>query len=185
VRLFVAVYPPPAALAHLDAALAPCTPDWPGLRWAPVEQWHLTLAFLGEVPDDRVDGLAERLARAAGRTPAMRLRLARFGAFPSARRARVCWAGVEGDVEPLRLLAARASAAARRAGIDVDDKPYRPHLTLARPRRPPLDVSGLAAAVGDYAGPWWPADAVRLVRSHLGAQVRHESLAAWSLSYQA
>ena len=206
VRLFVAVYPPAEVLADLRSVLAPVRAEWPALRWSPEEQWHLTLAFFADVDEARVGALAERLGRAAARCAPMWLRLARFGAFPSARRARVCWVGVEGapDAEPplaadgaagdggeaprpdavaeLRQLAARCAAAGRRVGIEVDDKPYRPHVTVARPRQPPLDVSPLVEAFAGHAGPPWLAGEVRLVRSHLGAQVRHEPLAAWRLS---
>jgi 2'-5' RNA ligase len=177
VRLFVAVYPSPEAVAHLDAALDPVRGDWPGLRWVPAEQWHLTLAFLGEVAERLVEPLVERLGRAAARAGPMRLSLGGFGAFPSGRRARVCWMGVDGAVAPLRDLATRVGAAARHTGIEVDTKPYRPHLTVARPRRPPLDVGSLVKPWSAYRGPAWVAGEVSLVRSHLGAHVRHEKLA--------
>ncbi|MFL6139796.1 MAG: RNA 2',3'-cyclic phosphodiesterase [Frankiaceae bacterium] len=180
-RLFVAIHPSAEAAAHLDAALEPVRADWPGLRWAPVDQWHLTLGFLGEVGERLVGPLSERLGRAAARTPALELSLTSLGAFPAARRARACWAGVAGAVGPLRELADRVGAAARRTGIEMDGKPYRPHLTLARPRRPPQDVTALAERLSGYAGPAWTATELRLVRSHLGAQVRHETLRRWSL----
>jgi 2'-5' RNA ligase len=85
---------------------------------------------------------------------------------------------VRGDVEELRRLAARCVAAGRRIGAAGDDKPYRPHLTVARPRRPPLDVSEVVEALADHDGPPWVAHEIRLVRSHLGALVWHECLAA-------
>lgn len=180
-RLFVAIDPSPAAVAHLDDALRPHIGAGPLLRWSPHEQWHLTLAFLGDVDDGRLPELVERLGRAAHRSPAFTVALAGLGAFPSVRRGRVCWVGVTGDTEPLRLLAARAGAAARRTGIDVSAAPYRPHLTVARPKRPPADLTPLAEALAGYAGPAWPVTELRLVRSHLGAHVRHETVQRWPL----
>ena len=88
-RLFVAVQPPQNALKELDAAVAPLRSAWPDLRWAGQDRWHLTLAFLGEVADTRLDGLRERLARAASRHNEMRVRIGRGGAFPSPARARL------------------------------------------------------------------------------------------------
>src|SRR5260370_4014722 len=82
-RLFVAVTPPRAALAELDAGAAALRADWPGLRWAGLDKWHVTLAFLGEVADERLADLRTRLARASGRHHALRLRIGRGGAVPS------------------------------------------------------------------------------------------------------
>src|SRR5262245_6592339 len=96
-RLFVALTPPDDVLAELDAAVAPFRPDWPDLRWASVDRWHVTLAFLGEVHEPRLDGLQERLERAARRHHALMLKVGRGGAFPSPGRARVLCAHVSGE----------------------------------------------------------------------------------------
>ena len=68
----------------------------------------------------------------------MRLRVAGAGRFGSVRRPQVFWAGLDGDVEPLVELAGRLASAARGLGLPVEDRPFRPHLTLGRwaPRRP-------------------------------------------------
>lgn len=181
-RLFVALDPSAAAVGALDAALAPLRAGWPQLRWSPVQQWHLTLAFLGEVPERRVEPLADRLARAAARAQPLSLRLTGAGTFPrQPAKARVLWAGVEGDVDATTRLAARCAAAARRTGIEVTDQPYRPHVTLARPRRPPADLTALTDRLSSYAGVGWTVRSVRLVRSHLGPETTHETLLAWPL----
>src|SRR5690606_7451066 len=99
--------------------------------------------FLGEVDEGRRAELERRLARAASRHSAQRLRIAGAGTFGSARRSRVLWAGVEplsdddeaGDPLPLRRLAESVRAGARRAGIEVDSR-FRAHLTLARAKTP-------------------------------------------------
>lgn len=182
-RLFVAVHPPYAVVSALDTAVTPLRAESPSLRWTAPEQWHLTLAFLGDVDARRLDGLRTRLARAAGRTPALELSFRGAGAFSARRRARVLWVGVAGDVDPLRLLAARAGAAARRTGIAVEDRAYRPHLTLARARRDPVDVSALVADLEEYAGPAWRADDLRLMHSVVGpGGASHELVEAWPLA---
>ena len=140
-RLFAALSPPPDVLAELEAAVAPLRPDWPGLRWASRDRWHVTLAFLGQVDPARLDGLAVRLERAAARHQSQRLLIGRSGAFPSPSRARVLIAHVEsadGDRARLAALAASVAAGARRAGAPPPDegRRYRPHLTLARSQQP-------------------------------------------------
>ena len=63
-------------------------------RWASAEQFHVTLAFLADVEERRIDDLAERLGRAAAASvPRSRRAIAGGGAFPNAARARVLWAG--------------------------------------------------------------------------------------------
>lgn len=179
-RLFVAVDPPADAAQHLHAALTPVRETWPALRWAEPATWHLTLAFCGEVDERAADDLGTRLVRAAHRQGPLTLRLARGGAFPRPARAGVLWIGLAGDVQPLVRLAASTTAAARRSGIDVDERRFRPHLTVARVN-PAEDLRGAVAALDDYTGPDWTASEMHLVRSHLGPHVVHERVATYAL----
>lgn len=182
-RLFVAVEPPDAALAELQDAVAPLRATAPELRWTGTASWHLTLAFLGEVDDTVLPGLSARLERAANRHPPQRLAIAGGGAFPSARRAQVLWAGIESDARALGSLAASVAAAARRAGAPPPDehRKYRAHLTLARCREP-ADVSGLTQVLAGFAGTAWTAESIHLIRSYTSAgPPRYEDLACWPL----
>ena len=188
-RLFVAVDLPDDAVADLRAALAPVRAGWPTLRWGDPATWHLTLTFCGEVDERTADNLASRLERAARRHQPIDLAVAGAGAFPRATRAGVFWTGVTGEVDALRRLANSTSAAARRAGIAVDERRYRPHLTLARVS-PPGDLRALVDALSSYAGPPWTAREIHLVRSRLGAgegrRAAHDRLATFPLGgYQA
>jgi len=184
----VAVTPPQAALAELEAAVAPLRPEWPGLRWASAERWHVTLAFLGQVDESRLDGLRERLDRAAGRHQALQLRIGRGGAFPSAGRARVLCAHISGEpaaLERLRGLASSVAAGARRAGAPPPDegRRYRPHLTLARCRQP-SNLKSLVESLGDFAGNSWDASEVELIVSKTGPQPSYQTIGSWPLRAQ-
>jgi 2'-5' RNA ligase/MFS family permease len=149
VRTFVAVRPPPAAVDHLRSSL----PAWPS---AP-ERWHLTLAFLGEVPDPAA--LAPELAAVcAGHRP-LDLRLAGSGTFG---RGGPVWVGVEGDRVGLSALAGDVAQACRHAGVDVERRPYRPTSPSAAAAGPD------PAAPAAYAGPSWTGDRGELVASRLG-----------------
>lgn len=179
-RLFVAVDPPAAEVAALDRSLGARDP---AVRWVPPAQWHVTLVFCGEVAEDVVPDLRARLARAAARTEPLSLQLAGAGTFPrQAARARVLWVGLHGDVPELTRLAERCAAAARRSGIDVEERPFRPHLTLARARRDAVDARPLVDRMSSYAGEPWQVSTFRLVRSHLGASVRHETVDEFALA---
>ena len=89
------------------------------------------------------------------------------------------WAGLDGDVEPLVALAERLADAARGLGLPVEDRPFRPHLTLGRwPPRGPAD-GALPERLTGYRGPAWPVTDMRLIESHLGRAAPYETVAAW------
>ena len=162
-RTFVAVRPPARALDDLRAVL----PAWPS---AP-ERWHLTLAFLGEVADPAA--LAPALAAVCATHAPLDLRLAGSGTFG---RGGPVWVGVGGDRAGLTGLAAAVAEACRGLGVEVERRPYRPHLTVGRRGRP--DPARLAA----YAGPSWTAAEVELVASRLGPTVEHRVLDRFPLT---
>lgn len=182
----MAVEPPGAALDELEQAVAPLRAAGPELRWTARASWHLTLAFLGEATEDILPDLTVRLERAARRHPAQRLAIAGGGAFPSARKAQVLWAGFSSDEKALGSLAASVAAGARRAGAPPADerRKYRPHLTLARCRAA-TDLSAVTAELAAFAGTAWTAQSIHLIRSHLSAgPPRYEDLANWPLQGQ-
>jgi 2'-5' RNA ligase len=187
------VRPGAGALADLDRTLTGLRLLPGGPRWADPSTWHITLAFLGEVADPRVDPVAAEVGRAvAAAGPAagrpFRLRLAGAGTFPARGAPRVLWAGVTGAgaevdaaAERLGRLARAVRRAARAAGVPVERRPYRPHLTLGRWR--PADAADRAVAdpLTGYAGPPFDVAEILLIRSHLGPQPRYEHLLAWPL----
>jgi 2'-5' RNA ligase len=167
-RMFVALVPPDDALEHLGEFLAPRQEAGDDLRWTSPEQWHVTLAFMRDVPDRAVDDLLERLERAAGRRTPFEVTIGGGGAFPDPARARVLFAGLDvGDDEELRRLKTGARAAANKAGAEAEGGRFHPHLTLARVRRP-FDLTRWIRVLDSYRGPTWNAAEVSLVASHLG-----------------
>lgn len=185
-RLFAAVLPPQDVSDELALRVAELRrlPGTSGLRWTGVAGWHFTLAFYGEVDDFVVADLSARLERAARRTPAFSLAVRGGGQFGHGR---ALWAGAAGDLAELRLLAGRAEAAGRKAGVEMGEhRRYKAHLTVARSReavevRPCLDV------LDGFAGRTWTVDELALVRSNLptsgvvGEQPRYEVVGRWAL----
>jgi RNA 2',3'-cyclic 3'-phosphodiesterase len=182
-RLFVAVVPPDEVLAELAAAVTPLRAGRPELRWTGPADWHLTLAFLGEVTEAVLPELSVRLARAARRHPAQRLAVRGAGAFPRAARATLLWAGIDADARALAALAASVAAGARRAGAPPPDegRRYRPHITIARCREPG-GVGDLTAALAGFASTSWVAAEIRLIRSNLRSEPRYSDLGRWPLA---
>jgi 2'-5' RNA ligase len=175
------VDPPEEARADLARALAPLrgAPGEP--HWTTPDRWHLTLLFLGTVPGADVPAVVAAAGQPVSATPPMTLRLAGGGRFGSLRRPQVAWAGLDGDVRPLVDLAGRLADAARALDLPVEDRPFRPHLTLGRWRpRQPAD-GALTDRLADYRGPSWPVTELLLLESHLGPKPTYETVAAWPL----
>jgi RNA 2',3'-cyclic 3'-phosphodiesterase len=168
-RLFFAVPLPNPTKAPIEALLPEISRALPDARIAAASGWHLTLAFLGQVrPESAADVVKVGETAVAGLSPA-RLHLEGAGGFPNARRARVLWAGIAGDVEVLTSLAATLAAESRRAGLRSEERELHPHLTLARFQRPaPLPepiVERIAEAAA--ASPSWQARELCCYRSTL------------------
>jgi RNA 2',3'-cyclic 3'-phosphodiesterase len=185
--MFVAVVPPAGAVEHLDGFLD-VRRDAAAFRWASVEQFHVTLAFLAEVPERTLDDLVERLGRAAARRTAFATAIAGGGAFPNVGRARVIWAGLdltESGRSELSRMATGARAAANRAGVPVDGQRFRPHVTLARLGHP-QEVTSWVRLLDAYRGPTWTVDRLTLVASYLGqgprGRPRYEPVEEFPLS---
>ena len=183
-RLFVAVEPPDQALDDLDAFLEARRDAGAELRWSSPVSWHVTLAFMGAAPDEVLEDLTDRVAGAARRTSPLQLALAGGGCFPDVTRARVLWAGVEGD-DGLAPLARAVRSACSVAGAAPAGGPFHPHVTLARLPRP-ADASRWVRVMETYAGLPWTAGHVALVASHLprekGHRPRYEVLARLPLA---
>ncbi|MEU1471566.1 RNA 2',3'-cyclic phosphodiesterase [Streptomyces sp. NPDC005761] len=184
-RLFAAVLPPAPAVEELRRAVVPLRslPGADTLRWTGAPGWHYTLAFLGEVDEELLPDLYSRLERAAHRTETFALRVHGGGRFGG----RALWAGAAGGLDTLRLLAERAHAAARRAGVPMEEhRRYTPHLTLAR-SRVPADLAPFTEALEGFEGQIWEAGELSLVHSHLpvdgvpGEQPRYRVVRAWPL----
>ena len=147
-RGFLAVVPPPAVLrwteSAIDDAATAVAPVVDGLRWTRSEQRHLTLQFLGPVAD--AEALAGAVAESVRSVAPFTLSLGGAGAFPNSRRASVLWIGVHDGAEQLEALAAQVTRATETLGYETEDRPYRPHVTLARAGRT-RDLREMVAAV--------------------------------------
>ncbi|WP_405671689.1 RNA 2',3'-cyclic phosphodiesterase [Streptomyces sp. NBC_01530] len=193
-RLFAALLPPDDVVRELAAKVAELrklpgaeTLRWtgrPGLPRGGAPGWHFTLAFYGEVDDDVVPDLSARLERAARRTDPFALAVRGGGQFGHGR---ALWAGAEGEVRTLRLLADRAEAAARKAGVPMaEHRRYTPHLTVAR-SRDAVEVRPYLEVLDGFTSRTWTVSELALVRSDLprssvpGEQPRYEAVARWAL----
>jgi len=136
----------------------------PGARWRPLDAFHITLRFFGDVQERVAEDLDVELARIT--SAPFGLTLDGVGAFGEGPDIHAVWAGVA-ESAPLRTLAGRCETAARRARVTPDRRAYRPHLTLAYLRRPdPADVATWLEANGLLRSPPFAVDRFGLYSSH-------------------
>lgn len=183
-RLFVGMTPPEEALAHAAGAVDRIIPTAPDMRWVPLERWHVTLAFLGDVDQDRLPKLTEALdAVARGHEPLRGLSLSGAGTFPGA-----LWLGVSAAERhsPADRLARAVQRAMRSAGASVERRPWHAHLTVARWQPSVVHAQRVASsareALRDYAGPEFDIDRFTLWRSRLGPDPSYTALHVCTLA---
>jgi len=144
--------------------------------WSDPQKLHLTLAFLGEVPEERLDSLRRLGGAVAKRHAEMQLRTSSLGGFPRSREARVLWLGLEAN-PALEALVADLHRALIADGTPLDRKPFAAHLTLAR-LRVPGDITPLSPAPEPQD---FVASELVLYRSHLLAKgSRYERVDAFA-----
>ncbi|MBT2468153.1 RNA 2',3'-cyclic phosphodiesterase [Streptomyces sp. ISL-66] len=184
VRVFIALAPPDDAKQELERELRPAYDAYSKMRWNRIEDWHITLAFLGELPVAAVPLLRQPLADLAAAREPLRLALRGGGHFDN----RVLWTGIDGDLEGLHLLATEVRTVVKECGIAFEERPLRPHLTLARARRNDHSSAVAAAAsLAAFAGRPWPAERLHLVGSNFGRgpePIRYRDIEAWRFAEQ-
>lgn len=179
-RLFVSVRPPAPVLDHLRGALDLATRgiDAP-VRWTVEENWHLTVAFFGEIPDGARAQASAGVAAVAARAAPFELRLRGAGVFSG----RTLWVGAGGDVVAMVTLASAAKEVGEQLGRPDRRERQRPHLTVGRVvddgtaarracsrdrGRLPGPVDALVHALALYEGPTWRVGEIHLEQSWPG-----------------
>lgn len=151
-------------------------------RWCPKEQLHLTLKFLGNIPADQVDPVSAAIRRACEAREGFRLRAEGVGCFPSLARPSVIWVGIHGDVKPLEELKLRLDGEMDPLVGHREDRPFHPHVTLARIKNARPDEyrrigEAIESAQAGRLGEWSVRE-IRFMRSDLSTQgARHSCLA--------
>lgn len=133
-RLFIGLKLPKKQKTRIHRAARPLREDELPVRWVEPDDFHVTLKFLGEVRKDRVDNVEEAVGRVTSATRAFSADLGGFGAFPTVRRPRIIWLGVEATPE-LRCLKQDLEWTLGDIGFDVETRAFHPHVTLGRVRK--------------------------------------------------
>ncbi|MDG3005322.1 RNA 2',3'-cyclic phosphodiesterase [Paludisphaera mucosa] len=132
-RTFLAIDVPSAVADRMSKLQRKLAPLAPGFNWVDATPFHMTLAFLGDVPFPELNEVCEAAAKAARGSRRFEVQIAGLGAFPRPDRPRVAWAGFAGPgLEPLAALQKAVVANLRRIGRQPEDTRFTPHVTLGR-----------------------------------------------------
>lgn len=137
-RLFIAIELPDSIKQGIAKVQEGLRAAGASAGWTRPEGIHLTLKFLGEVPEETVSAIMTALAGTAQGSGKLDLEVAGAGAFPNIKAPRVLWIGVIGDIKRLAVLQAGIEDAMERLGFAREARKFSPHLTLGRVKFPKL-----------------------------------------------
>jgi len=146
VRLFLAVFPPTAAQDLAARAIETLKERGDGVSWVKRDNLHFTLRFIGDVGEDGARRVAEAAREAAAAHRSFGVAFGPPGAFPTAKKARVIWLGLNHGNEPFAQLAASLESALEKRGFEPEGREFSPHLTLGRVREATDWTARLVAA---------------------------------------
>lgn len=172
VRMFVSVKVPDIS------GLMPLISDLRGIRGVRVpdtRQMHLTLCFIGDVDERKIDVIEGCVKASVKGIPPGRITLKSVGVFPERGAPKVIWTGVDSDI-PLGNIARSISSGLDRTGIDHDTKPFKPHMTIGRVQGTP-DVREIMSKYRDTVFCSFDCISIEVMKSELSPQgARHSVL---------
>ena len=135
-RTFIALEMNTMQQRHLAGVIRQVVAPLPSVRWVDPAGIHLTLAFLGELSDGELAGVIHAAETAARQVPPFSYRFSQIGSFGSPRQPRVIWLGIDEPTGALQQLHRILNRELTRRNFEVDQRPFSPHLTLARLKAP-------------------------------------------------
>ncbi len=147
-RAFVAVDLEPQTVQKIAEAIARLRPRIPGIRWLPPTNFHLTLKFLGDIDEAKVERIAAALERDLYPFSCFTINAKGLGVFPDLKRPRILWVGLVGG--ELNALASTAEKALVPFGFAAERRTFTPHLTIGRWRQ----FNGSPTELGDEIEKW-------------------------------
>jgi len=186
IRAFLAIEPPENILQKISGLQEKLKREITGrLSWTRPQGQHLTLKFFGDISKEDIDNISAAVQKRAVAESKLNLKIEKLGVFPDARRPRVLWCGVAGDMERLIHLQKKLDGDFAALGFPAEERSFKAHLTLAR-IKDPRDVTGMNEALkkhdsfkaGEFTG-----DKLFLFQSTLSPQgAVYTKLAEFALS---
>ena len=150
IRAFLAIDPPEDILQAMSRLQEKLKREISGrISWTKPQGQHLTLKFFGDISTEDVKNICSAVQNRATSEQSLNLKIEKLGVFPDARRPRVIWCGVTGDVEKLSILQKQLDSDFAGIGFPREDRPFQAHLTLGR-IKDSRDLTGISEALTKY-----------------------------------
>jgi 2'-5' RNA ligase len=186
-RTFLAINLSDEAREALRTEIASLAGALPSVRWVNVASLHLTLAFLGDLDDERLAAAHDATQAAARQGAPFQLAFDRLGTFGPAHAPRVIWAGVGGDAASLRRVQGALASELDQRGFPPQEHPaYSPHITLAKikSRLPAPELTALQQRVLaplTHTATWTVTTLDVMKSEHIYPPIRYSTLASYPL----
>lgn len=183
-RLFIAVAVPDALKDQLHERCRALRGQFSFKKWVHAADYHITVKFLGSVPHGTASRIKPALEPSTAMQRAFTLGLGGVGCFGKPSSPRILWAKVTGELEPLADLQKNVELAMKGLGFAMENRPYRPHLTLAKTYAgaAPLIVSDLEHAASQFPPlPLFEVKELVLYQTHLGREPMYEPVVTYPL----
>lgn len=170
VRLFIAIKLPPTLQNDVARLVLPLHEqiNKRTVKWVPVENLHLTLRFLGDVPKPQIPELKAAMQHAIATHVAFSLSFTRLGFFASKRKPRVLWLGLQDQQAKLVSVQRSVQQCLSATGYEAEKRCFKAHLTLARFKdAPEIDLDEAIASIDASVLSPWPCDHIALMQSDL------------------
>ncbi len=150
IRAFLAIEPPEDILQKISGLQEKLRREISGrISWTRPQGQHLTLKFFGDISREDINSISAAVQKRTVLETKFNLNIEKLGVFPDARRPRVLWCGVTGDVEKLITLQKKLDADFAVLGFPAEDRSFKAHLTLAR-IKDSRDITGMSEALKKY-----------------------------------
>ena len=167
IRAFIAIPLPAGVKKRVEAfqrSLKRCDPR---VRWVKPDNMHLTLKFLGDIPEQRTAEIAAALNRVVLKLSPFSATIEGAGSFPSKRKPRVLWVGIERGRKELKNLALQVDTSLAALGVTREKRPFSPHITVGRVKSLKNIEKVTAAMEHEWSGGEFPVSTINLMKSRL------------------
>ena len=173
IRAFLAIEPPEDILEKVSHLQEKLKREINGrISWTKTQGQHLTLKFFGDISGEDVRNISSAVPKRTATEAPLNLKIEKLGVFPDARRPRVIWCGMAGDVERLSVLQKKLDDDFAAIGFPPEDRPFKAHLTLAR-IKDPRELTGMNESLkkhNEFATGDFTASELILFQSNLSPQ---------------
>ncbi len=172
IRSFLAIQPDHLAIEEVGDFLTKIQPQHPQFKFIPPKNWHLTLHFLGSISSQQVDTLKSILPECVSKIKPFSILFKGLGGFPNEKKSSTLWIGLHGETDRLMHLEKVLKFALSDLSFSVENRPYHPHITIARSRKP--EICHISDAEKNIKFNWqWQVQKITLFQSERSSRAAH------------